>query len=257
MTPGTIARMDVLDELVPRLAELPGVQAVVLGGSRARGTHRPDSDWDIGLYYRGSFDATLLVGFGHPGHAAQPGEWGRIVNGGAWLSVDGQPVDVLLRDLDVVERWWEDAQEGLFDIDNVEGHLAGLPTYVPIGEIAIAKLLRGQLPAVSYPPKLRDVASRRWRWNAAFSLTFAEKYAAVGDRTACAGMLARAAMQTAHGICAAQERWALNEKRLIDDAGLADAHEVLAVVATDASAAVARMRRLLDPPHLDELDVKA
>ena len=29
-----------------RLAELPAVRAVTLGGSRAEGTHRPDSDWD-------------------------------------------------------------------------------------------------------------------------------------------------------------------------------------------------------------------
>lgn len=249
--------MNVVDELVPRLAGLPGVEAIVLGGSRAKGTHRPDSDWDFGLYYRGSFDATALTSLGHQGHAAQPGEWGRIVNGGAWLSVDGQPVDVLLRDLDVIERWWDDAQAGRFDIDNVEGHLAGLPTYVPIGEIAIAKVLHGELPAVFFPPALLDVASQRWRWNAAFSLAFADQYAAAGDRTACVGMLARATMQTAHGILASQERWALNEKRLVDDARLAEAHEILANAAADSAAAVERMRLLLDPPHLDELDVKA
>jgi predicted nucleotidyltransferase len=102
--------MAVLDVIVPRLVTLPGVVAVVLGGSRARGTERPDSDWDIGLYYRGDFDARLIAGLGFPGHVAQPGEWGRIVNGGAWLSVDGEPVDVLLRDLDVVEGWWADAR---------------------------------------------------------------------------------------------------------------------------------------------------
>jgi predicted nucleotidyltransferase len=39
-----------------RLAGLPGVRAVTLGGSRAEGTHRPDSDWDFSVYYRGHFD---------------------------------------------------------------------------------------------------------------------------------------------------------------------------------------------------------
>ncbi|KAE9929904.1 nucleotidyltransferase domain-containing protein, partial [Escherichia coli] len=43
--------MDVVAELVPRLVELPGVVSVVLGGSRATNTHRPDSDWDLGVYY--------------------------------------------------------------------------------------------------------------------------------------------------------------------------------------------------------------
>jgi predicted nucleotidyltransferase len=35
------------------LAELPGVEAVTLGGSRAEGTSRPDSDWDFSLYFQG------------------------------------------------------------------------------------------------------------------------------------------------------------------------------------------------------------
>ena len=34
-----------------QLSEIPGIAAVVLGGSWARGTARPDSDLDIGLYY--------------------------------------------------------------------------------------------------------------------------------------------------------------------------------------------------------------
>ena len=37
--------------IVPRLAGVPGVVAVVLGGSRARGTGNAASDYDIGLYY--------------------------------------------------------------------------------------------------------------------------------------------------------------------------------------------------------------
>ncbi|MCK1545158.1 nucleotidyltransferase domain-containing protein [Bradyrhizobium sp. 147] len=38
-----------LTRLTPILAEVPGVQAVVLGGSRARGSVHPSSDYDIGL----------------------------------------------------------------------------------------------------------------------------------------------------------------------------------------------------------------
>lgn len=37
--------------LVPRLADVPGVVGVVLGGSRARGTANAASDYDVGLYY--------------------------------------------------------------------------------------------------------------------------------------------------------------------------------------------------------------
>ena len=37
--------------LTDELVALPGVVAVALGGSRVRGTHRPDSDWDFAIYY--------------------------------------------------------------------------------------------------------------------------------------------------------------------------------------------------------------
>jgi predicted nucleotidyltransferase len=245
--------MDVEAELVPKLAALPHVVAVVLGGSRAAGTHRPDSDWDFGLYYRGSFDADLLAGLGHPGHTAQPGEWGRIVNGGAWLSVGGEPVDVLLRDLDVIDRWHADAREGRFEVDHVEGHLAGLPTYVPVGEMALNRVLHGELPEVTFPPKLREVAGYRWRWGSAFSLFFAAGYAGQGDITACAGMLAKAAMLAAHGVLAARGEWALNEKRFVQRAGLTAAHDVFGKVAADPEGAVEDMRALLKPPDLTEM----
>lgn len=36
-----------LAHVTDRLAGLPDVKAVALGGSRAKGTHRPDSDWDF------------------------------------------------------------------------------------------------------------------------------------------------------------------------------------------------------------------
>lgn len=41
-----------LDTTADRLAALPTVRAVTLGGSRAQGTERPDSDWDLAIYYR-------------------------------------------------------------------------------------------------------------------------------------------------------------------------------------------------------------
>jgi predicted nucleotidyltransferase len=74
LTPAGGSDGGVIDALVPQLADLPGVVAIVLGGSRARGTHRPGSDWDIGLYYRGGFDARQHGKLGYDGHTAQPGE---------------------------------------------------------------------------------------------------------------------------------------------------------------------------------------
>lgn len=41
----------ILERIVNQLLGTEGLQAIVLGGSRATNTHRPDSDIDIGLYY--------------------------------------------------------------------------------------------------------------------------------------------------------------------------------------------------------------
>src|ERR1700751_5554543 len=74
-----------MQRLVEQLVHIPGVMAVTLGGSRARGEGRPDSDWDFGVYYRGSINSADVRALGYNGYVAEPGEWGRLVNGGGWL----------------------------------------------------------------------------------------------------------------------------------------------------------------------------
>ena len=61
------------DYVASRLAGLPGVQAVALGGSRAAGTNRADSDWDFAVYYRGQFDPQDLRDIGWPGEVSEIG----------------------------------------------------------------------------------------------------------------------------------------------------------------------------------------
>ena len=87
-------------DLCAELGAQPGILAVAVGGSRAAGTADAGSDWDLGVYYRGRLDAAALAELGE---VNPPGAWGRIMNGGAWLTVGGEKVDVILRDLDVVE----------------------------------------------------------------------------------------------------------------------------------------------------------
>lgn len=107
-----------LDHLADRLDVLPTVRAVALGGSRAQGTHGPDSDWDLAVYYRGSFDPADLRAVGWEGEVSEIGGWGGgVFNGGAWLTVDGRRVDVHYRDLDVVERELANAEEGRFHVE--------------------------------------------------------------------------------------------------------------------------------------------
>ena len=176
------------------LAALPDAAAVVLGGSRATGAHRPASDWDLGVYYRGAFDADGVRRLGHAGYVSEPGEWGPIMNGGAWLTVDGIAVDVLFRDLDMVERWRDEAEQGRFEVLAQNGYVVGAPTYVPVGELAINRPLSGELPRPEYPDALAEAAAERWRGRAAVSLMFAHIHARADDAVCCTGMLAGAVL---------------------------------------------------------------
>jgi predicted nucleotidyltransferase len=217
--------------LATDLAGLAGTVAVVLGGSRATATHRPDSDWDLGVYYRGSqrpLDPDDIRRLGHEGYVSALGEWGPIVHGGAWLTVDGTPVDVLFRDLDTVERWLTEAQEGRFEVLSQNGYIVGAPTYLPVGELAICQPIAGEVPRPSFPEPLATTAAMRWGGRARVSLMFAHGYAHAGDAVCCAGMLANAILCAAHARLAERREWVLNEKRLVQRAGLDAVQALLA-----------------------------
>jgi|SRR5829696_231966 len=213
--------------LADRLASIPGVVAVTLGGSRATGAHGHDSDWDFGLYYRGTISPDDVRALGWPGQVFAPGDWGRLVNGGAWLRVDGTPVDLIYRDLDVVARWTAEAEAGRFEIDREVGYVAGIATYVLAGELAVNEVLHGRLPRPSFPEQLRHTAPPRWYRLAAGALEFGRIHAHRGDRIAAVANFTQAILATAQGRVAAAGHWALNEKRLIADAGLDGAQALL------------------------------
>ncbi len=209
------------------LAGLPGVRAVALGGSRVTGGARPDSDWDFSLYYRSSqepFDPEDLRALGWPGEVFPLGHWGGgVFNSGAWLRVNDRPVDVHYRDLDDVEHRLAEARQGRFGIEMLMFHLAGIPTYLVVGEMAENRILSGTLPRPEYPAALRESASRRWSAMAQQTLAYARKaHAPRGHLAETAGSIAVAGAQAAHGVLAARGEWPSNEKRHLDRANLRD-----------------------------------
>jgi hypothetical protein len=221
-----------------RLAGLPAVEAVTLGGSRAEGTHRPDSDWDFSIYYRGLFDPQTLRDIGWPGEVSEIGGWSNgVFNGGAWLEIDGRRADVHYRDLDTVDREMAAAREGRFSIEPLMFHLAGIPSYLVLAELAVKQVLRGQLPTPEYPAALRQRAPQVW-WRRA-ELTFAyarANHAPYGRLAQCAGLVAQAAAYAAHAVLAARGQWVTNEKTLLTRAGLRQVDEFMAAAAPDPAA---------------------
>jgi hypothetical protein len=209
-------------DLGAALGAIEGVEAIAIGGSHATGTADAASDWDIGLYYRGHPDFSPLTRFGelHP-----PGAWGRIMNGGAGLTLGGLKVDVLLRDLDVVEHWSARAREGGYEVDALLGYVAGVPTYSLTAELALNRVIAGTLQRiVGFPETLARTGASRWRQHAGFSLLHARMRAERGDVVGTVAQAAKAVVETAHAVVCERREWALNEKHLVERAGLHELH---------------------------------
>jgi hypothetical protein len=222
-------------ELVDVLAAMPGAVAVVLGGSRALGLSDEGSDWDLGLYYRGAIDLTALAA---RGVVYPPGSWGRVMNGGAWLRCGAEKVDVLLRDLSIVEYWTDRAEEGEFEVDALLGYLAGVPTYHLSAELASCRVLRGEIPEAPFPPKLVTTAPPRWRFCRSFSLDYARMHASRGNRLGTAGQAAKAALEEAHAVLCEHGQWVCNEKRLIESAGFVGVSALFGQIPIESAALV-------------------
>ncbi|GAA3023644.1 nucleotidyltransferase domain-containing protein [Streptosporangium longisporum] len=217
--------------LARRLVEVPGIVAVALGGSRARGTHRPDSDVDLGLYYRGDLDVAALRALavreaGEGSELTEPGGWGPWVDGGGWLTIGGRRVDWLYRDLDRVHRVWEDCRRGRYKVGTQAGHPLGFYSHAYAGEVALCRVLAdpgGELTGLrenarAYPPAL-GTALVDGLWEADFSVGLARYGAAGTDPAYAAGCLFRAVGVACQGLHGHAGRWLINEKGMVASAG--------------------------------------
>ena len=233
-------------DLVESLIGIPGAVAVArAGGEDPTRPAAPGGEPAYLLYYRGTLDAARLRNLGYEGDVAEPGVWGRLMSGGASLTVEGRRVDVVYRDRDAVEHWVVEANGGRFEIDAVDGWVAGLPTYVLVGELARGEALAGELPRPEFPNALRESATRRWRDTAARVLAITEALASRGDVAGCVGMLAKAAVAAAQARLAERGEWALGERGIVRRAGLGRAEAILAATGDrplDLERAATRMR---------------
>jgi predicted nucleotidyltransferase len=216
--------------VVDRLQAIEGIVAIALGGSRARGTHTPKSDLDLGLYYQPEKPPDLLA----LNHLASElddshrsnlitsiGEWGKWINGGGWLKVEGIPVDFLYRDVAQVNQVINDCHAGKITIDYQPGHPHGFVSSIYMGEVALGLPLhdsQGVLTALKakttpYPAKLKQATIDKFAWEISFSLLVAQKSVARGDVAYAAGCCFRSV------ACMNQVLFALNEVYLLNEKG--------------------------------------
>jgi hypothetical protein len=117
-------------------------------------------------------------------------------------------------------------------------HLAGIPTYLLLAELAVNRVLRGELPRPdAYPRALRESAPAHWHGMAAATLAYAEAgHAPKSAVTQVAGAIALATTQTAHAVLAARGEWVTNEKGLVARAGLRQVDALLGDLTDDPAA---------------------
>ena len=210
--------------IADRLLAVSGIVGVTLGGSRARGAALPGSDVDLGLYYRRALDIEALGELarelsGRQAEVTAIGGWGPRVNGGGWLTIGGQAVDWLYRDLDDVDACWRRACRGEIVVHVQVGHPAGFPDWAYPGELALAVLLADPTAELGmrrdemthYPAALAR-AQCRGLWEADFCLSIAGKAIGRADAAYIAGCLFRAVTVCVHALHGAAGVWVINEK---------------------------------------------
>lgn len=213
-----------LTAVVERVAEIDGVEAVVLGGSRAAGTHLASSDVDLGLYYEreDALDLGALRRLAREcddGDAAPvvtaPWEWGRWVNGGAWLRVRGRRVDWIYRHLPHVERVLEDLSQGTVEFDWIQQPPFGFASNLYGAETAHCIALHDPKRHVDrlkeridpYPEALRLSIVQDWSWAADFALIKAASFAEREDALNTLGSLTRSLWFLGHVLHALDRVW--------------------------------------------------
>ena len=232
------AAVELAQRIAARLGEVEGVVAVALGGSWARGEARSGSDVDLGIYYRDEHRPSieelhrLAQELGYR-YSTVPitnfGGWGPWINGGAWLQVEGTPVDWLYRELGQVSRVMDECRAGRPAVHYQPGHPHGFHTHIYMGEVhhcrplydpeSVLESLKDV--AKNYPPRLKRALIRGQLWEARFALDTCRKSAVRGDTFYVTGCLFRCA------ACMVQVLFALNERYLINEKGSVEAADFL------------------------------
>lgn len=219
----------IISKMIDRLKQVDGVHALVLGGSRARGTEHPDSDIDIGIYYHENdgldiaqlrHAASVLDDEHRDNLITEIGEWGPWINGGGWLKVNQKPVDFLYRDQNKVSKVIEQCLAGEITIDYQPGHPHGFINSIYLAEIALCKVLWdpsglvGELKTrtTPYPRVLQKAIIQKFLWEAHFSLEIGRKGIYKNDLSYIAGCCFRSVSCLNQVLFALNETYWMNEK---------------------------------------------
>jgi predicted nucleotidyltransferase len=218
-----------INNLVDHLKKIKGIKAIVLGGSRARGTHSEKSDIDIGIYYECAKEldvialnklAAELDDLHRQDLITNIGEWGPWINGGGWLTITNYPVDFLYGDIKKISAIIDKCLQGNITMHYQPGHPHGFADYIYVSQIAICSLLwdpediiahlkRKMIP---YSPLLKKAIIEKFFWEAEFAALIAQKAVDRLDNYYISGCLFRSISCIVQVLFALNECYWMNEK---------------------------------------------
>jgi hypothetical protein len=221
--------------IVADLSKVDGMVAVVLGGSWAAGRQRPDSDVDLCLYYRADrpLDVDQVRKIAHrfndtPDPAVTDlGIWGQWVNGGSWLTIKGQRVDFLYRDLDFMTDtiddvltasgrarpdFWQQAPYGFFPQIYCAEARCAIALWDPEGIVVALK----EKVAV-YPEVMKRRAVSGWLWGGRFTVANVKHTPDRCEGYLVLGHLTRTATEMIQALYALNETYFQNDKHVYRD----------------------------------------
>lgn len=236
----------IISTIIDRLKQIDGVSALVLGGSRARGTESPNSDIDIGIYYNANNGldiaqlrrvTSILDDDNRDNLLTEIGGWGPWINGGGWLKVNQKPVDFLYRDQNKVSKVIEQCLSGDITIDYQPGHPHGFLNAIYLAEIALCKVLWDPSGIVGemktrtnpYSHVLQKAIIQKFIWEANFSLEIGRKGIYKKDVSYIAGCCFRSVS------CLNQVLFALNEAYWMNEKGAAAIADSFSLVPSNYS----------------------
>lgn len=220
---------NIISKIIDSLKQIDGVHALVLGGSRARGTENPNSDIDIGIYYNANNGlditqlrqvASVLDDDKRDNLITEIGGWGPWINGGGWLKVNQKAVDFLYRDQNKVSKVIEQCHMGDITIDYQPGHPHGFINSIYLAEIALCKVLwdpsgfigEMKIRTNPYPYVLQKATIQKFLWEANFSLEIGKKGIYKKDLSYIAGCCFRSVSCLNQVLFALNETYWMNEK---------------------------------------------
>lgn len=224
----------IIEQLRVKLSALDFVQGIVIAGSHATQTEGPNSDLDIGIYYdHDKLDHKALeiitqeLDDEHRKNLlAAEGEWGPWVNFGAWIKMQGMPVDLIFRDLQRVKNCIQETNQGITYGNYQPGHPHAYFNVMYRGELASSQTIYAKeasfqdlkILAQQYPTLLQLNIIQYFSVEADFSLSLAKKTWENKDLNYTYGLIFRMVCGFNQIIFAKNKKYLLNEKKAVQRA---------------------------------------